>query len=187
MVRHPPRARRDVAQTLTAVGAEVGDAAVGEIAPRPAARAVEHADLRRPAATCAISALSCDGSAQAVVRGGDVAQQGLGIMRGDHAPGERGVGEVLAIGVGRGVGQRRHARQARSRQRWAKAGSRCSARCSDRGAGWAGAVVGAEEALEAFKEIGPVTGMDDEHIAAVVLVAFAPQIAEAAQAYSRRA
>jgi chemotaxis regulatin CheY-phosphate phosphatase CheZ len=42
-------------------------------------------------------------------------------------------------------------------------------------------VVGAEEALEAFKEIGPVTGADDEYIAAVVLIALAPQIAEAAQ------
>ena len=39
----------------------------------------------------------------------------------------------------------------------------------------------AEVALEAFKEICPVAGPDDEHVAAVVLIAFAAQIAEGAK------
>src|SRR5215210_7542023 len=36
----------------------------------------------------------------------------------------------------------------------------------------------AEVALEAFKEICPVAGPDDEHVATVVLIAFAAEIAE---------
>jgi len=39
----------------------------------------------------------------------------------------------------------------------------------------------AEVAFEPFKEIGPVAGADDKHIAAVVLIAFAPEIAECAK------
>src|SRR3712207_7786924 len=39
----------------------------------------------------------------------------------------------------------------------------------------------AEVALEAFKKFRPVAGSDDEYVSAVVLVAFAAQIAERAE------
>ena len=51
----------------------------------------------------------------------------------------------------------------------------------DRPVGRGGAVAFAEVALEAFKEFRPVAGPDDEHVAAVVLVSFAAQIAECAK------
>ena len=43
------------------------------------------------------------------------------------------------------------------------------------------AVALAEVALEPFKEICPVAGADDEHVAPVVLVSFAAEIAERAE------
>ena len=39
----------------------------------------------------------------------------------------------------------------------------------------------ADVALEAFKEFCPVAGSDDEHVAAVVLIAFAAQLAQRAK------
>src|SRR6476469_6651709 len=47
--------------------------------------------------------------------------------------------------------------------------------------GRAVAVAFAEVALEAFKKICPAAGADDEHVAAVVLVPLAAQIAERAE------
>lgn len=84
---------------------DVADAAVlAGIAPRPAERTVEHLDrLAFGQLGQLLGILTPVGKQRGGL--GEVAQQRLGIVRGDDLPRERDVGEVLAIGGVGGVGQ----------------------------------------------------------------------------------
>ena len=77
---------------------------VAGVTPGPAERAVEHVELGAGLEVRdRLGALVPAGEQRRGFR--EVAQQRRGVMRGDHPAGERDVGEVLAIGVGGGVGQ----------------------------------------------------------------------------------
>ena len=88
------RARPDIADPVAVPG----------IAPRPAARAIKHLEQVAGAEHRQRGFILGRAGEQRRVLG-EVAEQGLGIMRGDDASGERDIGKVLPIGAGRGVGQ----------------------------------------------------------------------------------
>ena len=78
---------------------DIADAAVGSIAPRPAAAAVEHPDFLAGAKLgqgfCAILRFGAQCSV-----GYQMANQRLGIVGRDHSAGQRRVRQILAIGMG---------------------------------------------------------------------------------------
>ncbi len=108
-------------------------------------------------------------------------------MRCDHRPGERDIGQVLAVGVVGGSG-------------WVDGPTSGAARrCLSDGVGelaegrppvcvaaFAATLAAPDVALEAFKEIRPAAGPHDEHVSSVVLISFAAQIAERAKVFKAR-
>ena len=84
------------------LGGDVSDPAVGTVTPGPAAAVVEHSEF---VTGSELSDRFGVGGRFAEQRGGgdQMADQRLGIVRGDHAAGQGDVGEVLAIGVGCGI------------------------------------------------------------------------------------
>ena len=87
------------------MGSNVTDTSLGSgIAPRPAQAVVKQ--LKRFANVDPPDNRSLDRRCRAQIRGnGDQAIERICIMRCNHLPGERNVGEVLAIGIEFGVRQ----------------------------------------------------------------------------------
>jgi len=83
---------------------DIANMTVGAVGPGPAAAQVEHSDF--------VSGLQLGKPlvvllrlAQQAGRGDQVTNQRLGVVRCDHSPNKRRVGQILAIGMGQRVGQ----------------------------------------------------------------------------------
>ncbi len=88
--------------------AHITNPPVRGVSPGPASAVVEHADGIALAEAGDDLAIVGRRGAQVGI-GDEVARQRLGVVRRDHSSGERRVGQILAIGMGRGVGKRRNA------------------------------------------------------------------------------
>jgi hypothetical protein len=89
------------------LGRDIADAAIGAITPGPAAAHVQHADF--VAGTEFGKRLGVIvGLRQELRAGNQMPHQRIGIVGGNDRAGERGIGEILAIGVGEGVRQVRN-------------------------------------------------------------------------------
>lgn len=86
------------------LGQDIADAAIGAVTPRPAATDVE--DAQFVACIQRSDLLSFIGRPNDQTRSrNQVSDQWFGVVRGNDAPGEAGVGKVLAIRIGGRIGQ----------------------------------------------------------------------------------